>query len=279
MKKRNLATHGTPLAAGQFFGTTRGQLHTEDFVVSAVRHGSARVEPTHVHANPFLSMLIGGGYREWFAGGHWDARPLGMVLRPQDAEHRDEIGPGGASFLCVDVGRDFWHALAGSGIRLERRAFEDRPMSCTALRLLWELREKRPGWRAVAEALIVELADEYLMADRRIGRREPAWLARARNYLQSGLADASLRRLAADLDLHPVHVSRMFKRHAGLTPSQYLRQQRVLGAARTVLETRESLAAVAERHGFADQSHLTRELRRRTHWTPGGLRCACEQLR
>lgn len=279
MNKRNLGARDAPLAAGQFFGATRGQLRTEDFVVSAVRHGSARVVPTHVHANPFLSMLIGGSYREWFAGGHWDARPLGMVLRPPDAEHRDEIGPGGASFLCVDIGPGFWRALAGSGIRLERRAFEDRPMSCTALRLLRELREKRAGWPAIAEALIVELADEYLVADRRVGRREPAWLARARNYLQSGLADASLRRLAAELDLHPVHVSRMFKRHAGVTPSQYLRQQRTLSVARAVLETDDSLAALAERHGFADQSHLTRALRRRTHWSPGGLRCACEQLR
>jgi hypothetical protein len=24
---------------------------------------------------------------------HWDARPLAMVLRPAQAEHRDEIGP------------------------------------------------------------------------------------------------------------------------------------------------------------------------------------------
>ncbi|MGQ0384264.1 MAG: helix-turn-helix transcriptional regulator [Gammaproteobacteria bacterium] len=279
MKKRNLAAHGAPFAAGQFFGATRGQLRTGDFVVSAVTHASERVVPTHVHANPFLSMLISGSYREWFAGGHWDARTLGMVIRPPEAEHRDEIGPGGALFLCVDVGMDFWRAMAGSGVRLERRAFEDRPMSCTALRLLRELRERRPGWKAVAEALIVELVDDYLLPDRRAGRREPKWLARARDHLRSELPTASLTRLAAALDLHPVHVARVFKRHAGVTPSEYLRQQRLLGAARAVLESGDPLVAVAQRHGFADQSHLTREICRRTHWTPGGLRCACEHLR
>jgi AraC family transcriptional regulator len=39
-----------------------------------------------------------------------------------------------------------------------------------------------------------------------------------------------------------------------------------------LVDTRESIAAIAHRCGFADQSHLTREFRRVTRETPGAYR-------
>ncbi|MEX1994619.1 MAG: AraC family transcriptional regulator [Steroidobacteraceae bacterium] len=279
MNKSNLPSRGAMLQAGQFFGATRGQLQSGGFVVSTVAHASARVVPAHVHASPFLSMLISGRYREWFGRGHWDARPLGMVLRPPQAAHRDEIGPGGAVFLCVDFTQAFWDAMADAGIRIERRAFESRPMSGTALRLLYEISGRRSGWKLVAEALIAELVDEYTREASVTQRREPHWLARAVNRLHEAPFATRLADIAEELDLHPVHVTRMFKRHHGITLSRHLKQLRLHHATRAMLETGEPLAALAGHHGFADQSHLTRELQRGTGWTPHRLRCTCGQLR
>jgi AraC family transcriptional regulator len=64
-----------------------------------------------------------------------------------------------------------------------------------------------------------------------------------------------------------------------VTLSQYLRELRLQRAARALLESHEPLTAVAGDHGFADQSHLTRELTRATNWSPAKLRCECERLR
>lgn len=267
------------MGAGEFFGAARMQLCSEHFTVSAVTHSSARRVPSHAHAHAFFSMLIGGQYRESFGGMHWDARPLSMVLRPAQVEHRDEIGPHGAVFLCVDIAPMYWNALADAGAQLQRRAFEDRPMSWAALRLLRELCEHRAGWHAVAESLVNELVMEYVTESRHLRRHEPRWLARALERLHAEPASQSLSAIAADLDLHPVHVSRMFKQHLGVTVSQYQRQLRLQRAARAVLESDESLADLAEDHGFADQSHMTREFSRATNWSPAKLRCECERLR
>ncbi len=279
LKKHNIATHDSLLGAGAFFGVAHVQLRSGEFTVSAVTHATGRVVPLHAHAHAFFSMLVTGSYREWFGGRHWDARPLAMVLRPAQAEHHDEIGPDGAVFLCVDIAPSYWNTLADSGARLQRRAFDDRPMSCVALRLLRELCEKRSGWRAVTEALMNELVEEYVADFRSVQRREPRWLRRALDRLHSDPANESLGAVAAELDLHPVHVSRMFKRHLGVTVSQYLRGLRLQRAARALLETREPLANVAAGHGFADQSHMTREFLRATSWSPAKLRCECERLR
>jgi AraC family transcriptional regulator len=122
------------------------------------------------------------------------------------------------------------------------------------------------------------LVAEYVTDSRRVQRREPVWLRRALDCLNADPANASLSAMAADLDLHPVHVSRMFKRHLGVTVSQYQRDLRLQRAARALLESGEPLADVADDHGFADQSHMTRELSRATSWSPARLRCECERL-
>jgi AraC family transcriptional regulator len=279
LKKHNIPTHDVVMAAGKFFGAARMQLCSNDFTVSAVTHSDARVVPLHAHAHTFFSMLIAGNYREWFGHEHWDARPLSMVVRPAEAEHRDEIGPAGAVFLCVDIGSSYWNALEDAGARLQRRAFVDRPMSWAALRLLKELSERRSGWRDVAESLVNELVMDYVTESRHAHRPEPRWVRRVLERLHADPARQSLSRIAADLDLHPVHVSRMFKQHFGMTVSQYQRELRLQRAARALLEGGESLAGLAEGCGFADQSHMTREFSRATHWSPAKLRCECERLR
>jgi AraC family transcriptional regulator len=147
------------------------------------------------------------------------------------------------------------------------------------LRLLRELCEKRAGWHGVAESLVNELVMEYV-AESRYGRRhQPRWLPRALERLHADPASQSLGAIAADVDLHPVHVSRMFKQHLGVTVSQYQRQLRLQRVTRALLESDESLADLAEDHGFADQSHMTREFSRVTNWSPAKLRCECERLR
>jgi len=65
---------------------------------------------------------------------------------------------------------------------------------------------------------------------------------------------------------------RSFQREYGLPPQQYLKRLRIQTACRLLVDTRESIAAIALRCGFADQSHLTRDLRRVTGLTPGSYR-------
>ena len=65
---------------------------------------------------------------------------------------------------------------------------------------------------------------------------------------------------------------RTFLREYGLPPQQYLKRLRIQTACRLLVDTRESIASIAQRCGFADQSHLTREFRRVTESTPAAYR-------
>jgi AraC-like DNA-binding protein len=67
------------------------------------------------------------------------------------------------------------------------------------------------------------------------------------------------------------HFSRRVRAVLGLSPRDLRRQQRVL-AARALIEQGNALSDCAQQAGFADQAHMTRDVRSLTGVTPGALR-------
>ena len=78
--------------------------------------------------------------------------------------------------------------------------------------------------------------------------------------------------MARAVGMSPRAFERSFLREYSLPPQQYLRRLRIQTACRLLVDTRESIAAISLRCGFADQSHLTRAFRRVTGMTPGAYR-------
>lgn len=83
-------------------------------------------------------------------------------------------------------------------------------------------------------------------------------------------ADLSLTLLADEAGLSRFQVLRSFAAHYGLTPHAYLMQRRA-SRARDLIRSGSPLAAVAFDAGYADQSHMTRDFRRRYGLTPAAF--------
>jgi AraC family transcriptional regulator len=60
----------------------------------------------------------------------------------------------------------------------------------------------------------------------------------------------------------PFHFSRVFTRSVGMTPHPWVVYLRLQRAIELVREGRSGLAEIGARTGFADQSHLSRWVRR-----------------
>jgi AraC-like DNA-binding protein len=78
----------------------------------------------------------------------------------------------------------------------------------------------------------------------------------------------SLDELAAEANLSPFYLVRMFTSEVGLPPHAYLIQTRVMRACR-LLRAGVPIAQAAVDVGFVDQSHLHRHFRRIMGMTPG----------
>ena len=81
-----------------------------------------------------------------------------------------------------------------------------------------------------------------------------------------------LRALAAQIGLSRDHLTRVFERQVGVTPTAFHQRRRAQFACRLLLSTRLPLAEVAQQLGYADEAHLSRLFRRAQGITPGSYR-------
>lgn|GEM_PF-5353601 len=84
----------------------------------------------------------------------------------------------------------------------------------------------------------------------------------------------SVAELAELVNLSKGHFSRAFRASTGLSPRQWIIQERVKLAIRKLADSDETLAEVAQSCGFAEQSHFTRTFTQVTGTSPGAWRRA-----
>jgi AraC family transcriptional regulator len=131
---------------------------------------------------------------------------------------------------------------------------------------------------SLANVLAVHLI-RHLSAPRRRERGRDGTLPRGRlravvEYVEEQLAAGlTLEQMAAVACLSPYHFARQFKAATGLPPHQYVIARRVERARQLMLAGDAlSLADVAARAGFSDQSQLCHHFKRFVGATPGRFR-------
>ena len=98
-----------------------------------------------------------------------------------------------------------------------------------------------------------------------------------RTYVRQHLdEEITVHDLAQAADMSPSHFSRLFKEATGQPPYQYVLQERIKEAQRLLQESEASIAEVALRTGFSNQSHLTRRFRKVTGTTSAVYRRAVQ---
>src|SRR5262245_9825006 len=145
-----------------------------------------------------------------------------------------------------------------------------------------ELASGGAGGPLAAESLVNVLAVHllrHLSAPRRLQLGRDGTLPRGRlravvEYIEEHLDGCpSLAQMPAVLGLNPSHSARQFKASTGLPPHQYATGRRVERAKQLLQAgTPVSLAEVALRAGFSDQSQFTRHFKRHVGVTPGQFR-------
>lgn len=93
------------------------------------------------------------------------------------------------------------------------------------------------------------------------------------DYINDHLMDdLSLEAIATTIGLSQYHFSRMFKKATGLTPWQYVLQQRIAAAKRLLAHPELSIAAISEKVGFANQNQFSTFFRKQIGVTPTAYR-------
>lgn len=158
---------------------------------------------------------------------------------------------------------------------------DDPAIHRVAMQIAREAAHDEPGAELLVDALTQQLNVTILRRHAHVRFREPGADAAlsfrrehaVRDYVQSHLHHRiTLDELARVAELSRFHFARQFKSSTGTTPHEFVLRQRLDRARALIERTSTPLKDVAQRCGFADQSHMNRLFRRRLGTTPGRLR-------
>ncbi len=210
------------------------------------RHAPGERLPRHRHAAGYVALPLDGGYLEAGECGRVHATPGMALVHHAWSAHQDGFGARGARVLNLPLPE----GLAEGAVRV---ADPD---------VVARLAERDP--QAAAEML-----SETAAAAAASGPAD--WPDRLADALTRDPALA-IGDWAAGMGLNPASVSRGFLRAYGVSPKRFRLELRTRRAVRALPRWRDTIAALAAEHGFADQAHFARAALALTGRTPSQLR-------
>lgn len=247
----------------------------EGLQVSSIRFPPRRRLGRHEHERACLSVLLDGRFDEVVSGRTLSCQHGSVLTKPAGEPHSDCFGVEGSCQIVIEPQPGRVDALEPvAQLFGEVACFRHPGAAHFAARIAHEL-HARDAWAPMAiEGLVLELlaatARHVAVTDE---ARVPAWAKRVRDLLHEEEPYA-VTDLAQAAGVHPVYLARVFRRHFGTSIGDYRRRVRLERAAVDLIGSTESIAAIAARLGFFDQSHFTRCFKRTMGLTPAQYRHA-----
>lgn len=269
------------LSPGRFFGAVEGRHATGPFLLVETSHARDERIPAHRHDRPYFCLVLRGGYNERAGNGDVACRANTVVFHPSGVPHEDLFGAFGGRCFNLEC-KSSWLRDSDSGLeglasplylRDDYTAWLSRRLRGETVALGAHSNLAIDGLARALVASVARLATAAPEADAAIGPSEPDWLRETvaiarREYAGSvGLAAVARR-----VGVHPRHLARRFRELMGCTLGEFVRRRRVEAACRLLRESDDALSGIAYQTGFADQSHLTRMVKRYVGTTPSAYR-------
>jgi len=229
----------------------------------------------HTHQMAFFNLILDGHYVEHINNRTNQLKPFTTMFHPGGIEHQDdEMGPAGARIFSVEL-RDQWlDRLREYGLKPSSSiALHGSELTRLAIQLYREYRYRRCGSSLAIEGLVLEMLAETARSREIEDRRPPAWLSQVVDLLHASFQEKlTVGSIAAAVDVHPVYLSRIFRRFYHQSIGDYQQKLRIQFALRELGKADMDLANIAAAAGFADQSHFTRVFKDLMGMTPGTFR-------
>jgi AraC family transcriptional regulator len=261
---------------GEFYGVPQFGSHSAGFDIHAsAATGREDDVQVHTHQDAHFVLVVSGTYLSSARGAPGRARPPTLIFNPPGTTHRDRFAGGVGSFVTVSVPGTAFLDLCTTGRSAGDAVCLRAPSAVgAAFRLARELRGGQDP--VILESTAWELF--ALLAGGSSAAADPqGWVLRAYEAIMDRSADSRLcvRDVAAELDVHPVHLARVFRASWGCSPGELIRWRRVDRAAELLRGTEMPAAEIAAEAGFVDQSHMIRAFRAAYRLTPAAYRRGC----
>jgi len=266
------------LPDGQYVGEALARRRVADLTLAETRYRPGTVIPSHAHATPLVASVTVGGMIEERGRRSVSCAPGTMIYQPPHEAHGHRFSENGGSCFILQFGSPWIERMDALGVTKPVVPLDLRRSQANWLleRIRGEFRSPDQAAGLAIEGYSLALLSELQRAKSRTREGvRPGWLIRAEELIHATLDDTpSLAEIAAAVDVHPVHLSRTFRRFYGCTLGEHVRRLRVRRAAEALVRTDLSLSRVALEAGFSDQAHFSRVFKRLMGCAPSVYRAS-----
>jgi AraC family transcriptional regulator len=262
-------TRQTLLPPGAHFGQLTQICDFGGLIMAESHYAPGSNTPMHIHETASFTVILRGEYMEEHRVQVFNCFPGKILFRAAGEQHCDRIGYSGAHCVMLEMRPAWQERLAATQLPFSVCQMHDT--QDVLLRLRRELTIVDEMTPLAVEALVLELCCQ-LQRGRVAPTRVAPWLRQVQEKLEAEFAGKqSLRVLAADADVHPAHLARVFRQQFGYSVGEYVRRRRIEFACERI-EAGEPLNDIAIQAGFANQPHFSRTFKAVTGLSPGQFR-------
>ena len=228
----------------------------------------------------------------------YDVRANDLILLKPDAAHRAQSLTLPFGFLCIHF--DLYVSHMMNIIKADRqfisetlpqkpikygKAILDYPefsvvdnssyLNTLLKRVILEVRSKQNGFNTVIKALFTDFLFNLFRksGDSGLEKKYPEEISSIMEYINANyMKRLHLPDIAEHVHLHHTYVSALFKKHTGLTFSEFLILRRLSVARRLLLETEEKIDEIADSVGFCDLHHFSKVFKAHEGLSPSQYR-------
>ena len=259
---------------GDLFGTHRRQRRLGDMTLTETQYPPLLAIPRHDHRHASFCYVVEGGYDETYERHDRHCRAGAMIFHPEGEHHSDRHGKSVTRMLTVEFSDERLQRLRDVTTVLDQPiAVECVGVRRLGLTLLQEFSRTDKASALALEGLVLECLAAVQRYDGPLSKGTPGWLMQVQAFLHEHFAETcALQDIATMAGVHPMHLTRQFRRQFGCSLGDYVRHLRI-DAAKTRLAVQDSpIVDLAIELGFSDQSHFTRMFRHYTGLTPAAWR-------
>ncbi len=251
-----------------FLGTTFEKFHLDFCSISVVNYTKPVSEEWHSHDDMHLSLILQGGNLESRKKDDIQVSPGKIIAYRENEIHRNRFTSFPSKNLNLELKKEFF---IKNDLSFDNFNTSETKSIDAYLNLIKIYRELHINDLYTTDT--IDLTLKSLFTDNNTSSFMPLWLKQLREIIEDRWNEfISLDELALLLNVHPVTISKYFKKYYKGTLGDYMRKIKVQKALHFLFHTKMSITEIAFACGFSDHSHMIRTFKIYVGFNPKSIR-------
>lgn len=257
------------LQEGQYFGKSNHKLNFNGITVTDTEYTHEYVD-WHSHENPYFTFLLQGKLIEENKKERYALSQGSLLFHNWQDLHRNIKPPEFTRGAHIEINRkwtdhlDFDLSCIEGSIKVQNSYAKN-----LVFKILLESKQTDNFNQASIELLLIQLLSSIDHTYHKTDTKRPPWFKQLEELVyEHSEGSISLKQMSAELNLHPVYLSRAFHKFQGQTFGQYCREIRLNKAINAILLKKHQLKDIAYLSNYYDQSHMILEFKKHLKLSP-----------